>query len=96
MQVRLLGPVDITLDGVSRPVPGLRRQAVLAALALHDGQVVSTDRLVEIVWGTAAPPTSYSGASSQVRDHFSRVARSFPGLGQKIARFRPIWRYLTR
>jgi DNA-binding SARP family transcriptional activator len=74
MQVRLLGPVDITLDGVSRPVPGLRRQAVLAALALHDGQVVSTDRLVEIVWGTAAPPTSYSGAT------LPRLGITFPGL----------------
>ena len=49
MQVRLLGPVDVALDDGSRPVSGLRRQAVLAALALHDGQVVSTDRLVEIV-----------------------------------------------
>jgi DNA-binding SARP family transcriptional activator len=74
MQVRLLGPVDITLDGVSRPVPGLRRQAVLAALALHDGQVVSTDRLVEIVWGTAAPPTSYSGAT------LPGLGITFPGL----------------
>ena len=32
-------------------MPGLRRKAVLAALALHAGDVVSTDRLIDIVWG---------------------------------------------
>jgi DNA-binding SARP family transcriptional activator len=47
-QVRLLGPVDVVLDGESRPVRGLRRQAVLAALALQAGQVVGTDWLVEV------------------------------------------------
>ena len=51
MQVRLLGPVDVAAGDVARPVPGLRRKAVLAALALHAGDVVSTDRLIDIVWG---------------------------------------------
>ena len=30
---------------------------MLATLALHDGQVVSTGRLVDVVWGESAPPT---------------------------------------
>jgi DNA-binding SARP family transcriptional activator len=55
MQVRLLGPVDVVTDGRPRPVPGLRRRAVLATLALHSGEVVSTGRLVDAVWGDAAP-----------------------------------------
>jgi DNA-binding SARP family transcriptional activator/tetratricopeptide (TPR) repeat protein len=57
MQVRLLGPVDVTVDGVSRPVRGLRRKAVLAVLALHAGEIVSTDRLADVVWDEAAPLT---------------------------------------
>jgi DNA-binding SARP family transcriptional activator len=57
VQVRLLGPVDVAADGRPRPVNGLRRKAVLATLALHDGQVVSTGQLVDVVWGQAAPPT---------------------------------------
>jgi DNA-binding SARP family transcriptional activator len=57
VRIRLLGPVDVAHDGESRPVCGLRRKAVLATLALHDGQVVSTDRLVEVVWGESAPQT---------------------------------------
>src|SRR5437667_7154007 len=51
MQVRLLGPVDVAVDGVSRPVRGLRRKSVLAVLALHRGEVVGTDRLINVVWG---------------------------------------------
>src|SRR5262249_20800191 len=50
LQVRLLGPVDVIDDGKPRPVRGLRRKAIVAALALHDGKAVSISRLVEIVW----------------------------------------------
>jgi DNA-binding SARP family transcriptional activator/tetratricopeptide (TPR) repeat protein len=66
MQVRLLGPVDVAWDGGSRPVNGRRRQAVLAALALHEGQVVSTDRLVEVVWGVSAPPTAVNSLQTHI------------------------------
>jgi len=66
MQVRLLGPVDVVVDGESRSVPGLRRAAVLAALALRHGEVVSVDGLVEIVWGSAAPSTSRNTLQSHV------------------------------
>jgi DNA-binding SARP family transcriptional activator/tetratricopeptide (TPR) repeat protein len=78
MQVRVLGPVDIMLDGGARPVSGFRRQAVLAALALHDGQVVSTGRLVELVWGDSPPPT----AINSLQTHISYLRRV---LGSKDA-----------
>src|SRR5690348_10190471 len=66
VQVRLLGPVDVAVDGGSRPVNGLRRKAVLAALALHDGQVVSTDRLVDVVWGETVPPTVVNSLQTHI------------------------------
>jgi DNA-binding SARP family transcriptional activator len=66
VQVRLLGHVDVVLDGESRLVSGMRRQAVLAVLALHDGQVVSTDRLVELVWGQSAPPTAVNSLQTHI------------------------------
>jgi Bacterial transcriptional activator domain/NB-ARC domain len=43
MRVRLLGSVDVVVGGIACPVPGLRRRAVLAALALRSGEVVSVD-----------------------------------------------------
>jgi DNA-binding SARP family transcriptional activator len=51
MPVRLLGPVDVTVDGSARDISGARRKAVLAALALSCGEVLSTDQLLSIVWG---------------------------------------------
>jgi DNA-binding SARP family transcriptional activator len=55
VQIRLLGTVDVVVDGEVRPVRGLRRKAVLATLALHGGDVVSTGRLADAVWGERAP-----------------------------------------
>ncbi len=66
MQVRLLGPIDILIHGEPRPVHGLRRQAVLAVLALHCGEVVSTDHLMEAVWGGTAPVTASNSMQSHV------------------------------
>ena len=66
MQVRLLGPVDVIADGVSQPVNGLRRKAVLAVLALHSGVVVSSDRLAEVVWGGEPPATSLNTVQRHV------------------------------
>src|SRR5882672_3479537 len=66
MRVRLLGSVDVVADGTTREVPGLRRKAVLAALALHPRRVVGTDRLVDIVWGDTAPVTVFNTLQTHV------------------------------
>jgi DNA-binding SARP family transcriptional activator len=76
MQVRLLGPVDVVVDGGPRLVPGLRRMAVLATLSLHCGEVVSTGRLVDVVWGEAAPTT----AVNTLQSHVSFLRRPTPSL----------------
>ena len=57
MRVRLLGPVDVVVDGVPRPVSGLRRKAVLAVLGLQCGDIVSSDRLADVIWGDEPPAT---------------------------------------
>ena len=66
MQVRLLGPVDVVVDGDARAVRGLRRKAVLAILALHAGEVVSTGQLADAVWGQDAPATVVNTLQSHV------------------------------
>ena len=71
MRVRLLGAVDVLVDGASRPVPGLRAQALLAALALRPGEIESVDSLVDIVWGERAPST----AAATLQSHASRLRR---------------------
>jgi DNA-binding SARP family transcriptional activator/tetratricopeptide (TPR) repeat protein len=66
MRIRLLGPVDVMVDGEARIVSGLRRKAVLATLALHGGEVVSVSRLVDAVWGETAPSTVRNTLQSHV------------------------------
>ncbi len=67
MRVRLLGPVDVLTDAGPRPIVGRRRKAVLAILALNDGEIVSTDWLVNAIYGEGASP----GATSTLQSHVS-------------------------
>jgi DNA-binding SARP family transcriptional activator len=80
MRVRLLGPIDVMSGGEVRPVSGLRRKAVLATLALHAGEVVSTGRLVDAVWGEAAP-----AALNTLQSHVSYL-RTVVGKAAIVAR----------
>ncbi|TCO55880.1 AfsR/SARP family transcriptional regulator [Actinocrispum wychmicini] len=82
MQVRLLGTVDVVVGGVPRPVSGLRRKAALAALALQPGEVMSTDRLIHIVWGDAPPAT----AGNTLQSHMSYLRRVLGDRAAIVAR----------
>lgn len=66
MQVRLLGPVDVLAGGEPVALTGLRRTAILAVLALHAGETVSTSRLIEVVWGDKGATTSLNTVQSHV------------------------------
>lgn len=54
MQVRLLGPFELVVDGRPRPVPGGER-ALLALLASNPGRTIARDRLVDELWGAELP-----------------------------------------
>ena len=82
VRVRLLGPVDVMVDGGPEPVRGLRRRAVLATLALRSGEIVSTDRLVDAVWGETAPTT----APNTLQSHVSYLRKMLRGRARIVAR----------
>lgn len=82
MQVRLLGPVDVLIDGTPHAVPGLRRKAVLAALALQHGRIVSADLLVHAVWGDTPPAT----AGNTLQSHVSYLRKVLGGPSAIVAR----------
>ena len=67
--VRVLGPVEVEVDGgpVDLGGPALRR--LLTALAVDAGRVVPDDRLADAVWG-AAPP---AGARRALQVYVSRL-----------------------
>ena len=46
MEYRLLGPIEVLADGGPVRLGGRQRRTVLAILLVHEGQSVSTDRLI--------------------------------------------------
>ncbi|MEV0298754.1 BTAD domain-containing putative transcriptional regulator [Nocardia sp. NPDC050710] len=58
MRFRVLGTVEIAVDGV--PVAGTapRHRAVLAYLLLNAGQLVSAERIIDAMWGPTPPDTA--------------------------------------
>jgi DNA-binding SARP family transcriptional activator/tetratricopeptide (TPR) repeat protein len=71
----VLGPLAVTLAGEPLPVGGPRTQALLAALLLERGSVLTIDRLVGMIWGDAAP----ASARVQVQNRVAALRRLLPG-----------------
>ena len=55
LEFRLLGPLEATRDGQPLALGGLRQRALLAVLLLNANRVVSTDRLIDELWGDSPP-----------------------------------------
>ena len=59
IEIRLLGPVEARLDGRLVALGPPQQRAVLAMLALQVNRTVSTDRLIDGLWGERAPPSAH-------------------------------------
>ena len=51
VEYRLLGPVEVLIDGRPVNLGGRKQRSVLATLALRVNEVVSSERLMNAVWG---------------------------------------------
>ena len=49
--IRILGPIEVSADGPVLPVGGRRQLKLFALLVLHANRAVSSDVLVDAVWG---------------------------------------------
>ena len=59
MRFGILGPFEVADDeGRELALGGRKQRAVLAILLLHAGEVVSSDRLIDELWGERAPATA--------------------------------------
>ncbi|MEA2457747.1 MAG: eukaryotic-like serine/threonine-protein kinase, partial [Thermoleophilaceae bacterium] len=82
MEFRILGPLEVVApDGPVR-LGGAKQRALLAMLVLSEGEVVSTDRLVDALWGEQPPDT----ARKALQVHVSQLRKA---LGQSVIRTRP-------
>ena len=75
VDIRLLGPLRLEVDGA--PVAlGPRANGLLAILALHAGAPVTSDRLIDGLWGEDVPPS----ARNTLQTHITHLRQALePG-----------------
>jgi DNA-binding SARP family transcriptional activator len=73
MEFRILGPIEVLDDKGNRlELGGHMQRAVLAALLLDAGRVVSTDSLTDRIWGEKAPKS----ATASLQNAISRLRKA--------------------
>ena len=63
---RILGPLEVAIDGEPVALGGHKQRALLALLLLDAGRVVSTDRIVDALWGERPPRTALTSLQNFV------------------------------
>jgi DNA-binding SARP family transcriptional activator len=58
LEFRVLGPLEVVEHGQPLALGGPKQRALLAILVLRRGDVVSADRLIDLLWGERPPATA--------------------------------------
>jgi DNA-binding SARP family transcriptional activator len=66
VEYRILGPLEVTVDGKPLPLGGAKQRALLALLLLDAGRVVSIDRLTDALWAGKPPPAAVASVHNFV------------------------------
>ncbi|QBI54037.1 AfsR/SARP family transcriptional regulator [Streptomonospora litoralis] len=74
---RILGPVDIRIDGVRAELSAPRLRVVLVSLLLRPGRAVAAEEIVERLWGESAA----AGARTTLRSYVMRLRRTLAEAG---------------
>jgi len=69
LEIRLLGTVQVTVDGQPAGTGGSKRDALLVLLALRRGRPVSVDALIDALWGADVP----ASPRNAVQHHVARL-----------------------
>jgi len=90
LEFRILGPLEVADEGEPLQLSGQKQRALLALLLLDVNRVVSTDRIVDALWGEAPPrtaATSLQNFVSQLRKLFGSdvLVTKPPGYQLRIA-----------
>ena len=77
---KILGPLEVVRDGESLPLGAAKQRALIACLLLHPNEAVSTDRLIDELWGQEAP----SSAEHMLHVYVSRLRKILEGQGEQV------------
>src|ERR1051326_6496875 len=75
MEFRILGPLEVVEGDRDVALGGPKDRALLAVLLLHANEVVPSERLIDELWGEAAPVT----AAKSVHLYGSHLRRALRG-----------------
>lgn len=78
MQFRILGAIEAGGPSVMVDLGPPKQRALLAVLLLHCGEIVPTERLIELLWGDDAPRT----AAHSIQIYVSELRRALQPLGR--------------
>src|ERR1700712_5520327 len=70
----MLGPLEVRDGGRALQLGGGKQRGVLVQLLLSANRVVSSDRLIAELWGSAPP----ADAAAALQAHVSRLRRALP------------------
>ncbi len=73
-EFRLLGHLEVGNGDSVQAFGGPKQRALLAFLLMHAGEVVTTDRLVDAIWGDEPPPTAAAIVYGYIRKLRSALA----------------------
>ena len=73
----VLGPLQVCVDGRVVPLRGVKQRRLMAALIAMPNRVVSSDRLVDMVWADAPP----EGAAAALAKDVYRVRTALGSVG---------------
>jgi DNA-binding SARP family transcriptional activator len=71
---RVLGPLEVAGDEGSLVLGGIKQRSLLALLLLNANRVVSSDRLIDSLWGASPPLT----AGKTIQVYVSRLRKALP------------------
>jgi predicted ATPase/DNA-binding SARP family transcriptional activator len=74
MQLRILGPTEIAVDGETITLTAPKQRALLIALVLSRNTVVGRDTLIDRLWEERPPPS----ARKLLRIYVSQIRRALP------------------
>ncbi|MET1074867.1 MAG: BTAD domain-containing putative transcriptional regulator, partial [Umezawaea sp.] len=83
VRFRVLGPLEVTVEGRPLPVRGVVQRSVLGFLLLNADQVVTTSDLVRALWPTGPPPTARKMLQNAVSALRGTLAGN--GVGAEVA-----------
>ena len=87
VEYRILGPLDVMVDGRAVALAGRHQRALLALLLAHANEVVPLDRLIDGLWDEAPPETAANivqGYVSQLRKLLGRETIVTRGRGYAL------------